>query len=240
VRVASTYPLILVGVLGLIILLVSLFSLPAILKLLEDLDVPLPLVTRVFLAVGQVLVSYGWLLAVLPVAAWIGLKAALWNPAFRLSWDTALLNLPVAGHLFIRMALAQFAHFFAEQHRAGLPVLQALRNSEDVTGNTRIAQCIRTIRLGVEQGERLAVMAAQVGYFPQIVIRMLAIGEETGRLEDTLAKTAAHFDVEVTEGVETFFNLLDPVIKIGMACLLVFVATAVLLPLYMLVGGING
>jgi type II secretory pathway component PulF len=100
--------------------------------------------------------------------------------------------------------------------------------------------CIRTIRLGVEQGEGLAVMAAQVGYFPQIVIRMMAIGEETGRLEETLAKTAAYFDAEVTEGVDTFFKVLDPVIKIVMACLLVFVAAAVLLPLYMLIGGING
>jgi len=240
VRKASTYPLILISVLGLIVLLVSIFSLPAILKLLEDLEVPLPLVTRVFLAGGKALVSFGWLMAVLPVAGWLGLKIALRNPSFRLNWDTLLLNLPMAGRLITRMALAQFAHFFAEQHRAGLPVLQALRNSEDVTGNARIGQCIRTIRLGVEQGERLAVLAAQVGYFPQIVIRMLAIGEETGRLDETLAKTAAHFDVEVTEGVETFFKVLDPVIKIVMACLLVFVASAVLLPLYMLVGGING
>ena len=240
VRKASTYPLILIGVLGLIILLVSLFSLPAILKLLEDLEVPLPVVTRVFLAGGKVMVGYGWMLALLPMAAWIGLKIALKNSGFRLRWDTALLDLPVVGRLATRMALARFTHFFAEQHRAGLPVLQALSNSEDVTGNTRIGHCVRIIRMGVEQGERLAVMAAQVGYFPQIVIRMLAIGEETGRLEDTLAKAAAHFDVEVAEGVDTFFKVLDPLIKIGMACLLVFVASAVLLPLYELVVGING
>lgn len=240
VRKASTYPLILIAVLGLIILLVSIFSLPAILKLLEDLDVPLPLVTQVFLAGGKVLANFGWLLALVPVAGWIALRAALRNPAFRLRWDTLLLNLPMAGRLVTRMALAQFAHFFAEQHRAGLPVLHALRNSEDVTGNTRIGMCIRTIRLGVEQGEGLAVMAAQVGYFPQIVIRMMAIGEETGRLEETLAKIAAYFDAEVTEGVDTFFKVLDPVVKVVMACLLVFVAAAVLLPLYMLIGGING
>jgi type II secretory pathway component PulF len=240
VRKASTYPLILISVLGLIILLVSIFSLPAILKLLEDLDVPLPLVTQVFLAGGKVLAHFGWLLALVPVVGWIGLKVALRNPAFRLRWDTLLLNLPMAGRLFTRMAMAQFAHFFAEQHRAGLPVLQALRNSEDVTGNARIGMCIRTIRLGVEQGEGLAVMATQVGYFPQIVIRMMAIGEQTGRLEETLAKIAAYFDAEVAEGVDTFFKLLDPVIKVVMACLLVFVAAAVLLPLYMLVGGING
>jgi type II secretory pathway component PulF len=231
VRKASTYPLVLIAVLGLIVLLVSVFSLPAILKLLEDLEVPLPLVTRVFLAGGKVLVGYGWLIAALPVAGWIGLRLALRNSGFRLRWDTAKLNLPVAGRLATRIALARFAHFFAEQHRAGLPVLQALRNSEDVTGNTRIGQCVRTLRLGVEQGGRLAAMAAQVGYFPQIVIRMLAIGEETGRLEDTLAKTAAHFDGEVAEGVDLFFKVLDPAIKIGMACVLVFVAAAVLLPL---------
>jgi len=68
----------------------------------------------------------------------------------------------------------------------------------------------------------------------------MALGEETGRLEETLERAAAHFDAEVEEAVRLLFQVMDPVIKILMACLLVFVATAVLLPLYTMIGGING
>jgi type II secretory pathway component PulF len=91
----------------------------------------------------------------------------------------------------------------------------------------------------VEQGERLAAMAARVGYFPPLVIRLLIIGEETGHLDETLDKAAGYFDGEVAEGVRLAFQVLEPLIKVVLACLLVFVALAVLLPLYTLVGGIN-
>ena len=239
VRKAATYPLILLVLLGAIVLLVSAFSLPPVLKLLEDLGIPLPTVTRVFLAVGHGLHRYGWLLLAAPSAAWFAVTLALRRPGFRLAWDSALLRLPVAGPLVSRMALARFAHFFAAQVRAGIPMVEALRLSEGATGNARLGLGVRAVRLGVEQGGGLAASAARTGQFPQLVIRMLALGEETGKLEETLEKAAARFDAEAEEGVRMTFQVLDPLIKILMACLLVFVAAAVLMPLYMMIGGLN-
>ena len=239
VRKAATYPLILVGVLLIIVVLVSAFSLPAILRLLEELNIPLPLVTRVFLKAGHALAAYGWLLVALPLAGFFGVKAALRRPGFRLAWDTAVLRTPVAGSLVVRMALARFAHFFAAQYQAGIPLAQALRNSEAITGNVRMGRAVRALREGVEQGRKMAEMAALVGHFPPLVVRMLAIGEATGNLEEALLKAAAHFDREVEEEVRVFFALLDPALKMVMGCALVFVAMAIMLPLYMLIAGIN-
>jgi len=223
-----------------VILLVCAYSLPPIMRLLEELGIPLPGVTRTFLALGGGLRLYGWLLLAVPLALRAGLGLALRRPAFRLAWDTALLRLPGAGRLVSRMALSRFAHFLAAQHRAGIPLVEALRQSEGVTGNARIGLCVRAIRSGVEQGGGLAASAARAGHIPQLVIRMMALGEETGRLEETLERAAARFDAEVEEAVRLLFQVMDPVIKILMACLLVFVATAVLLPLYTMIGGING
>ena len=239
VRKAATYPLILVAVLALVILVASIYSLPPILKLMEGLGVPLPLVTRLLLAVGRGLSSYAWL-GVLPLAGYFAVALALRQPRFRLVWDTALLELPLAGPLLARLALARFARFFAAQYRAGLPLVQALRSSEGVTGNARLGLGLRRMRLAVEQGVGLAAAAARAGYMPQLIIRMLALGEETGQLEETLERAALLCDAEVEEGVRLFFAVLDPVLKLAMACLLVFVAAAVLLPLYTLIGGING
>ena len=239
IRQAATYPLILLSLMSLIILLVCVYSLPPILKLLEDFHIALPLATRAFLGTGRWLKHYGWVLAVAPPALGYGIRLLLRRPDWRLRWDTAKLSLPVAGRLVTRLALSRFAHFFAGQYRAGIPMIQALRNSEEVTGNARLGHCIRLIRDGVEQGERLAAMAARVGYFPPLVIRLLIIGEETGHLDETLDKAAGYFDGEVAEGVRLAFQVLEPLIKVVLACLLVFVALAVLLPLYTLVGGIN-
>jgi type II secretory pathway component PulF len=240
VRRAATYPLVLLGVLAVIILAVSAFSLPSILVMLEELGVPLPLATRAFLALGHGLARWGWLLLALPAAGRLLLRRALRRPGLRLRWDTALLALPVAGRLMTRLALSRFGHFFAAQCRAGIPIVQALAVSAGVTGNARIAQEIAGLRRGVEQGGRLAACAARAGHFPRLVVRMLALGEETGTLEETLEKAAGHFDAEVARAVDLCFQVLDPALKIAMACLLVFVATAVLLPLYLLIGGING
>lgn len=238
-RSAATYPIILVCLLGLIGILVSVFSLPQIMKMLAEMNIPLPMVTRVFLACGSAMVKFWWVLIAVPLGTWLGMKFALRNPAFRLKWDTALLSMPLVGALITRTSLSRFSHFFGQQYRAGIPLVQALRESEDVTGNTRMGLCIQTIREGVEQGERLAIMAAQVGYFPNMIVRMLAIGEETGNLEETLEKTGKHFDDEGAAGVKLFFEALDPVLKIAVAGGVIFVAAAVLLPMYTLIGGIN-
>ena len=239
VRKAATYPAILLTLLFLIGGVMIVFGLPNILKLLEELNVPLPLVTRVFLVLGKALSRFGWILVVVPLALRLGLPVLLRRPALRLRWDTALLSLPVLGPLIQRIGLAQFSRFLAQQYQAGIPLVQALRNSEAVTGNACLAQAIRTMANGVAQGGRLAVMAARTGQFPDLVLRLLAIGEETGNLEEVLDRAAKRIDEEVAERVALVFQVLDPAIMVTMACSLVFVALAIMLPLYSMIGGLN-
>jgi type IV pilus assembly protein PilC len=239
VRQAASYPLLLIGLLTLLGIVITTRSLPPIMALLDGLQVPLPQVTRVFLAGGSFLVHHGARVVALAGGLGLGLNLALRHPGFRLRWDTALLGLPLVGPMVTRMALARFAHFLGQQYRAGIPLLQALDECEKVTGNLRMGLNVRRIREGVEQGERLAVMAERVGGFPPMVIRMLAIGEETGSLEETLARTARQFDAEGTAGVRLLFQALDPMLKVAMAGGLIFVACAVLLPIYTLIGAIN-
>jgi len=239
VKQASTYPLIVLGLIGLIVLVVSLFALPAILKLMKEFHVALPLVTRIFMMLGEFMISFGWLVVLAPFAVYLGVKAALRKPAFRLWWDTKLLHLPVVGMLITKIALSRFANFFAAQYRAGIPIVQVLRECESVTGNARLGLCVRQIREGVERGESLAAMAASVGYFPRLVVRMLGIGEEAGNLEQTLHKVCVYFDAEVSATVKRIFQLLEPMLMVVLAGILVFVAAAILLPIYTMIGGIN-
>lgn len=239
VKQASMYPIIVLSIMGLAVTAVSIFALPAILKLLKELNVPLPLPTRIFMSLGEAMANWGWMVALGIVLGVIGFKIALRDPAVRLWWDTRKLHLPMIGNLATKISLSRFATFFASQYRAGVPIVQVLRDCQGVTGNARLGLCVRRIREGVEAGERLAVMAASIGYFPPLVVRMLSIGEEAGNLEQTLGKVSIYFDAEVKASIKRFFQLLEPVLIITLACTLIFVAASILLPIYSSIGNIN-
>ncbi len=239
VKQASIYPAIVVSLLLGISILISVVVLPKIVALLKELNVPLPLASRIFMAFGSFMADWALLLGGLIVAAVIGVKVGLRNPSFRLWWDTRVLALPLIGPMATKLGLSRFATFFAAQYRAGIPVVQLLKECQGVVGNARLALSVRRIREGIEGGERLAVMAAQAGYFPALVIRMLAIGEEAGNLETTLGKVSAYFDADVRSGIKRFFQILEPLMLVFLAGVIVFVAVAILLPIYTMIGNIN-
>lgn len=240
VKQAATYPIILLSIVALVVVLVSVFALPPVLKMLVEFQVPLPLVTQIFIVLGQGMVTWGWLVIALPVLIFLAFRTALRQRRdFRLWWHTQLLRMPLLGTLLVKLGLSRFATFFAAQYRAGLPILQILKECASVTGNDRLGWCVRKIREGIESGERLGVMAAQVGYFPPLVVRMFSIGEEAGNLEVTLGKVSTYFDAEVQTGLKRFFQLLEPILLIALAGVVVFVAVSILLPIYSLIGGIN-
>ena len=239
VKQASTYPMVVLGLVGVIVLIVSVFALPPILKLLKDFNVPLPLPTRIFIVLGEFLAAWGWLVVAVPVVLVIGFRIALRDPELRLWWDTQVLRFPLVGPMVTKLGMSRFATFFAAQYRAGIPIIQILRDCEGVTANARLGLSVRRIREGIEGGERLAVMAATVGTFPRLVVRMLAIGEEAGNLEKTLGKVSAYFDAEVQAGIKRFFQLLEPLLLVALAGIIVFIAVSILLPIYTLIGGIN-
>jgi len=239
VKQASTYPMIVLGLVTLVVFLVSTFALPAILKLLREMNVPLPLPTRIFIAMGEFASAWGWLVMLLLVGGIVTFRFSLRSPQVRLWWDTKVLEMPLIGTLATKMGLSRFATFFASQYRAGIPIIQVLRECQEITGNARLALCVRRIREGVEGGERLGVMAATVGYFPRLVIRMLSIGEEAGNLEQTLSKVSLYFDNEVRASIKRFFQLLEPLLIVLLAGVIIFVAVSILLPIYTLIGNIN-
>ena len=239
VKQAATYPLVLLTILTLVVMAVVTVAMPGITKLLLDMRVPLPLSTRILLNVGGGLAQWGWLVALLGFGAGVSFKAALSRPAFRLWWDTLVLHLPLAGQLITKLGMSRFATFFAAQYRAGIPIVTLLKECQNITGNARLGLCVRQIREGVESGERLAAVAAGIEYFPLLVVRMLAIGEEAGNLEQTLGKVSQYFDVEVKAGIKRFFQALEPLLMAGMAGLVGFIAISILLPIYTMIGSIN-
>lgn len=172
----------------------------------------------------------------MPVAGWYLLSR---SEKGRLLLDRLILQIPVLGELNRKVALSRFAHHFSILHAAGIDTLTALEIVEKLVGNLVIAKILRRVRVAVESGETLSRRLRQSGDFPSFVVQMLAAGEETGNLDGTLKKVAIYYDREIPAAIKRAFTILEPLILISLGGLVVFIALAILLPIYQFGTSIN-
>jgi len=239
VKQSSTYPLVLIALVGAVGAILMTFTLPKFVKLLTEFHVPLPLPTRIVINLTQAFNHYWFVLPpliVIPVMIWIAMgkteEGCLWRDRFKLS-------LPLVGELQRKIALSRFAHHLSILNSAGIEALSALRIVEGLVGNRVIANTVRNICQGVEAGESITRRMRNSGEFPPFVVQMLAAGEETGNLEGTLRKVSQYYDREVPAAIKQIFTILEPMILVVMGGMVLFLALAILLPIYQFGTSIN-
>jgi type IV pilus assembly protein PilC len=146
--------------------------------------------------------------------------------------DLLLLRLPLLGELRRKLALARFAGLFATLYAAGINVIDALKTSENITGNLALREGLRTATLRIEQGQTISQAFASVGLFPPLVTRMLRVGEQTGALDRALANVSAFYSRDVREAIARLQATMEPALTVAMGALLLWIASAVLGPIY--------
>jgi type IV pilus assembly protein PilC len=239
VKQSSTYPIVLISLIGGVAVLLMTFTLPKFVTLLQQFNVPLPLPTRIVIYATKTINHYWYallLLPAIPVLTWILMgktaRGRFWLDRFTLA-------IPLLGELQRKIALSRFAHHLSILNSAGIEVLGALQIVEGLVGNLVIAEVVKKIRLGVEAGETLTRRMRHSGEFPSFVVQMLAAGEETGNLEATLKKVSQYYDREVPAAIKQIFTIMEPVILVVMGGLVLFLALAILLPIYQFGTSIN-
>lgn len=232
-RRAAIYPAIVGSLLGAALVVALTHVVPELEKLFRTTGQTLPLQTRVLLWLSHAVSAWGGPLAALAAAAIAALKLALArSPALRLRRDHLLLRLPLIGELRRKLALARFAALFATLYAAGINIIDALRTSEDVTGNLALRDGLRAATLNIEHGQPLSQAFAATGLFPPLVTRMLRIGEQTGALDRALANISGFYRRDVGETIARLQTALEPALTVAMGALLLWIATAVLGPIY--------
>jgi type IV pilus assembly protein PilC len=239
VKQSSTYPLVLVTLLIGVVVLLMTFTLPKFSKLLLQFNVPLPLPTRVVMAVSDAFVNYWFFLPILAALPFLSWYAVSRSPAGRLFLDKLKLRLPLLGDLQRKIALSRFAHHFSVLQSAGIDTLSSLTIVENLVGNLVIGGVLRRVRQGVEAGENLSRRLRLSGEFPSFVVQMLAAGEETGNLDGTLKKVSQYYDREIPAAIKRLFTVMEPLLLVVMGGLVVFIALAILLPIYQFGTSIN-
>jgi MSHA biogenesis protein MshG len=234
IKTALRYPTIVVAVVSIAIAVVNLFVIPAFAGIYESARVPLPLLTQVLVKTSSLFVAFWPALVGGILAAFIGFAGYTRTETGRHNWDRFKLRLPIAGRIIFKATLARFARAFALASRAGVPIVQALTVVAAVVDNVFLSRRIEQMREGVERGESILRTAVTTGVFTPVVLQMIAVGEETGELDDLMDEIADMYEREVDYEIKMLATNIEPIITIILGILVLILALGVFLPIWQL------
>jgi general secretion pathway protein F len=229
---AAAYPCFVLGfgVLTTFILLV--FVLPRLFAMLEGMTNTLPLPTRLLLDTSRFCASYGWVIIALGIAGSLALRWWIRTPAGAFAWDSWKLRLPLLGRIFRTATLVRFAHTLGTLTQSGVSLLPALRIVESTVGNRAVGAMIARAAETTRAGDSLAAPLRELGIFPPTMIQMIAVGEDTGRLDVMLLRVARVQERQLHATSRTLISFLGPVLILGVGLLIGFIVIAILLPIF--------
>lgn len=229
---AMRYPLFVVVALFAALMVVNFLVIPKFSAVFNKLGADLPFLTQVLVGTSNFLLNY-WYIVLFAVAA-IGLLVRNWKQTEqgRLTWDRYKLKLPIIGPLLELITLSRFSRNFATMLAAGMPVTHALTVVSDATDNAWIAVHIRDMRHGIERGESLLRTARNSGMFTPLILQMIAVGEETGSVDEMLYNVADFYDEDVDFGLKRLAESIEPILIVAMGILVLILALGVFLPIW--------
>ena len=240
VKKATRYPLFVLGSLAVAIAVITVFVIPVFASTFDRLGADLPWQTLALIGLSDFVVA-NWLFLVLGFGASVfGFRRFIDSASGRLAWDRRKLQLPLAGSIFKRVALARFARTFSMVMSSGIPIVQGLSVVSGAVGNAYVAGHVRKMREGVERGEALHRTAAMSGMFTPLVLQMISVGEETGTIDELLAEVAEFYDAEIEYEVERLGDAIEPILISLMGVLVLIMALGVFLPIWDLNTAVQG
>ncbi len=232
IRTAMAYPA-LMSVVGLAtVLVLMVYVIPKMMVMFDDMGQALPWPTQMLLWVSQWLRDFGWVLVVAGFAGSGLLIKAYRTPEGRLSMDRLKLRAPLFGPLALKVEIARSARTLATLLENGVPMLESLRVTSATVGNASIRQEMEKAYEAVREGSSLANGFYGSRVIPPAMLNMIAIGEESGRLERSLHKVAQTYDRESDEQIKIMMSLLEPVLILVLGALVGFIVIAMLLPIF--------
>lgn len=232
IRSAMRYPTFVVVAITIAIAVITLLVIPAFEKLYRGAGVELPLPTRVILGVSNFAVNWWWAIGLGGVALLLGWRAYVDTEAGRLVWDKFKLRLPVVGSILHRATLIRFCRGFAMGYGAGVPLIQSLAFTAQAVGNAFIEQRLGRLRHSVERGDTLTRSAAASEMFTPLVLQMLAVGEETGSVDNMLIEVAEFYEREVEYDVSRLASTIEPILIVVIGAMVLVLALGVFLPMW--------
>ena len=223
-----------VGVVVLSVLFfMMIYVVPQMVDFIREMGQDLPLHTRALIGLSNFLVSSWWWVIPLPPAIFFGISYwAKQSDRMRYRVDSWKLNFWYTGPIASKIILSRFASYFALLYSSGLDVLSALRISEDIAGNAVMKDALENISQAITSGKSLSAGIESTGLFPPLVVRMVSMGETTGRLDSALANVSYFYDREVNESIDRLKAMIEPAMTVVLGGIMAWVMLSVLGPIY--------
>lgn len=229
---AMIYPIVLgltsVGVISFLML----FVVPRLSGVFKDLKGDLPASTRLLMLSSSFLMSHFVSIAAALLAVLLAYRAWTATEQGVATRDKLLLKLPVAGRIIERSAVSRYTRVLSTLLYGGVPILEALRIAAATAGNRVLASGSDQVQQSVREGSRIADALRESGAFSDLLVQMVAVGEETGDLPTMLTRVSDTYDFEVDTAIQKAMALIEPVMVLGMGCFVGFVVLSILLPVY--------
>lgn len=232
IKQATRYPIIVLFVLAIAMVIMNLFVIPLFADMFAHYQAELPWSTTLLLATSDFFQTFWPLMLVTGIAGSIALKKYLKTPQGLLWWGERKLKLPIVGDIIKRATLGRYARSFALMLRSGVPLTTALSLVADAVDNEFMGEKIREMRRNIERGESLVRVSAQVGLFTPLVMQMLAVGEETGKMDDMLTEVAVFYEREVEFDLKNLTSKIEPILISVVAVMVLILALGIFTPMW--------
>jgi len=232
VKTALRYPMFVLIAMVAAMAVVNIFVIPQFEKVFNSFRTELPLMTRILIGTSRFTVEWWPAFAVGIAAAVFGFRSWTRSTGGRLAWDRIKLRLPIAGKIIHKGTMARFARSFALSIRSGVPIVQALTVVSQTSDNAYLASRIEQMRDGVERGDSILRTATNAQVFTPIVLQMIAVGEESGSIDDLMDEIAMMYEREVDYELKTLSSQIEPILIVFLGVMVLMLALGIFLPIW--------
>ncbi|WP_333878808.1 type II secretion system F family protein [Methylobacter sp.] len=232
IKAALRYPSFVMMAMAVAVVVINIFVIPAFAKVFQGLGAELPLMTRILLNGSNFMVTFWPYLLAGFAGGILMFRSYIASDKGRYQWDSFKLKTPLAGPIIHKATLARFARSFALSSKSGVPIMSALTLVAQTVDNEFIAQKVEQMRTGVERGESILRTATNTGVFNPLVLQMIAVGEESGALDDLMEEIADMYQRDVEYEIKNLGAKIEPIMIVFLGVLVLILALGIFLPIW--------
>mgnify|MGYP000368441931 CR=1 FL=1 len=232
IKQALRYPSMVLVAIGVAMVIINIFVVPAFAKIYAGFKAELPWATQVLIGVSNFSVKYWPIILLGSGLLALGVRWYVGTTRGRYRWHKLMLHLPLVGSLLMRATLGRFARALAITIKSGVPLVQGISVVSRAVDNDFVSARIAQMREGIERGESIMRTAAGTALFPPLVLQMIAVGEETGAVDDLLIEVADYYEREVDYGLKNLSSAIEPVLIVVIGIMVMILALGVFLPMW--------
>ncbi len=236
---AMIYPAVVITMMFGVMLIMVFFVMPKLLSLYQGSNIELPLPTKIMLGFVNIMLNFWWAILMVLIILVLAFRRYVITPQGRYTVDGLMLRIPIIGKIQKLVVMTNFTRTFALLVSSGLPILESIKITSDISGNMVYKKIFDASYKGVERGLPFSSQLIGIPLFPKIVGQMIRTGEETGKLDEVMFKLADYFDSETENILKNVTTLIEPIILVVLGVGVAFLVLSIILPIYQLTTSIH-